>query len=86
MDLQEFRTKPVWSDYEESLFQRGYDPYWDPDLQAKVAAAGITCCDCGGVPTYVGLTNGTTALGFLACGSECAAWIWFLAPATSTRP
>ena len=86
MDLQEFRTKPRWDEYERSLLRRGYDPYWDAEIRAKVAAAGITCCHCGGVPTYVGLTNGTTALGFLACESDCGEWIWFLAPATSTRP
>jgi hypothetical protein len=86
MDLHEFRTKPTWSVYEESLLRQGYDPYWDPELQAKITAAGITCCRCGRVPTYVGMTNATTALGFLTCGPDCGEWIWFVAPTLSTRP
>ena len=29
MDLQDFRTKPTWEDYEASLLDRGYASYWD---------------------------------------------------------
>ena len=84
MDLQDFRTKPHWEDYEASLLDRGYLPYWDPEVQEKLS--GITCCSCGRAPSYVGMTNDTTALGFLACDPDCGGWMWWLAPTTSTRP
>jgi hypothetical protein len=80
------KTKPCWSDYEAELLARNFAPYWDPETARRIMAADITCCRCGGVPTYVGMTDGTTALGFLACESDCGEWIWFLSPSVSTRP
>ena len=84
MNLEEFRIKPAWGNYETSLLERGYVPFWDPLVQARVPT--IVCCSCGKTPAYVGMTNGTTTLGFLACDPECGEWLWFLAPTASTRP
>jgi len=84
MDLQEFRTKPTWDAYEQSLLKRDYVPYWDREVQANVS--GIACCSCRKAPAYVGMTNGTTALGFLVCVPDCGEWLWFVARTASTRP
>ena len=46
----------------------------------------ITCCRCGATPTYVGMTNGTTELGFLACTPDCGEWIWFVSPLPPPLP
>lgn len=40
----------------------------------------MRCCRCGQVTSYVGMTDGTTSLGFIACDSTCGEWFWFLAP------
>jgi hypothetical protein len=84
MELAEFRTKPSWEEHEEELLRRGFDPYWDPEIAAKIPI--ITCCSCGETPAYVGMTNADTSFGFLACEPACGEWIWFLAPTASTRP
>ena len=84
MELAEFATKPTWEDYEASLLAKGYEPYFDPEIAARVPS--FTCCSCSMTPAYVGMTNGRTALGFLACQPDCGQWLWFLAPAPSTRP
>jgi len=84
MNLDEFRTRPTWEAYEASLLERGYLPYWDPEVEAKIS--GIVCCWCGRAPAYVGMTDHRTVLGFLACRPDCGEWMWFLAPTTSTRP
>jgi hypothetical protein len=36
--------------------------------------------------TYVGMTDRTTDLGFLACTPQCGEWIWFLAPLRPLPP
>jgi len=41
---------------------------------------------CGTTLTYVGMTDGKTELGFLACKLECGEWIWFLAPLPPSSP
>ena len=86
MDLQDQQVKPSWQDHEAELLRRGYQPYWDDETQSRIGQAGIACCSCGKTPSYVGMTDCTTALGFLACDPDCGQWIWFLAPAPSTRP
>ena len=86
MEIDGWRTKPDWATYEASLLERGYVPCWDPTIAARLETAAIMCCCCGTRPSYVGMTNGAVTLGFLACGPDCGEWIWFLAPAPSTRP
>jgi hypothetical protein len=85
MELAEFSDKPSWDDYEAVLLAKGFDPYWDAELERKIASAGIRCCDCERMPSYVGMIKGTTALGFLACPPDCGRWMWFVAPTPSTR-
>jgi hypothetical protein len=67
--LEEFRTRPTWEEYQESLLDRGFSHYWDPDTETKIT--GITYRRCRRVPTYVGMTDGTTSLGFLVCRPDC---------------
>ena len=71
MDVEEFRTKPSWEGYEASLLTKGFVPCFEPGE----SPLPITCCRCGAVPTYITLTDGTTTLGFLACGPSCGDWI-----------
>jgi hypothetical protein len=78
MNLKEWQTKPVWEIYEASLMQGGWEPYWDPETEKRLQEATVTCCRCGQVPAYVGMTDGTTRLGFVACGPDCGDWFWFL--------
>jgi hypothetical protein len=82
MTLEQFRNKPAWEVYEAALLDRGFAPRWDPDAESNIV--GITCRRCRGVPSYVGMTDGTTSLGFLACRPECGEWIGFRAPAPSS--
>ena len=80
MNLTQWQTKPSWGEYEAQLLKRSFEPYWDPETEQRITTAGITCCRCGGIPAYIGMTDGNTELGFLACTPECGEWIWFLAP------
>jgi len=86
MNLTQWQTKPAWSEYEAQLLGRGYEPTWDPDTERAVSSAKITCCRCGATPAYVGMTDGKTELGFLACTPECGEWIRFLAPLPPLPP
>ena len=86
MNLTQWQTKPSWGEYEAQLLRRGFEPYWDPEIEQRIRAAGITCCRCGAIPAYVGMTDGNTELGFLACTPECGEWIWFLAPLPPPAP
>jgi hypothetical protein len=86
MNLTQWQTKPSWGEYEAQLLGRGFEPYWDPETEQRIRAAGITCCRCGATPAYVGMTDGNTELGFLACKPECGEWIWFLAPLPPLPP
>ena len=79
MNLKQWQAKPVWEIYEASLMQRGWEPYFDPETERRLQEAAITCCRCGRVPPYVGMTDGSTRLGFVACGTDCGDWLWFLA-------
>ena len=85
MDLKNWQTRPSWEQYEAELLDRGFQPYWNRDIEAKLSAAGITCCSCRSKASYVGMTDGKTELGFLACGPECRGWMWFLAADVTDR-
>jgi len=86
MNLTQWQTKPAWSEYEAQLLDRGYEPTWDPDTERAVRSAGITCCQCWTSPVYVGMTDGVTTLGFLACAPDCGEWIWFAPPLSPPEP
>ena len=68
------------------MLGRSFEPYWDLQTEQRITTAGITCCRCGATPTYVGMTDGDTELGFLACTPECGEWIWFVAPLPPSSP
>ena len=70
MDVEEFRTKPSWEDYEETLLTKGFMPRFEE----AASPLPITCCRCGTTSVYVVLTDGTTTLSFLIC-PPCGDWI-----------
>jgi hypothetical protein len=78
VDLNGWQNRPCWEDYEAELLGRGFQPYFDEQLEDRVRAAGLLCAHCGAKPVFVGMTNGKVDLGFVACGPACGDWFWFL--------
>ena len=70
MDLEEFRIKPPWQDYEETLLAKGFLPCFEQEH----SPIPISCGRCGTFCVYVVLTDDTATLGFVVCPS-CGEWI-----------
>jgi hypothetical protein len=70
MDVEEFRIKPPWQDYEETLLAKGFLPCFE----AEHSPLPISCGRCGTFCTYVVLTDDTATLGFVVC-PHCGEWI-----------
>jgi hypothetical protein len=80
MTLEEYRTKPVWPEYEQLLIDKGWTPCWTPEVEALVVATSIVCPRCGQLPGYVGMHKADRVLAFLVCGEPCSQWAWFRPP------
>ena len=69
MDLEEFRIKPPWPDYEPTLLSKGFMPCFEQEH----SPLPITCGRCGTTCVYVVLSNGLSTLGFVIC-PHCGEW------------
>ena len=70
MDLEEFRIKPPWQDYEPTLLSKGFMPCFEQEN----SPIPISCGRCGTFCVYVVLTDDTATLGFVVC-PHCGEWI-----------
>lgn len=85
MTLEEYRTKPVWPDYEALLVEQGWAPCWEPGVEALVVSTSIACPRCDRLPAYVGMRKGDERLAFVVCREPCNQWGWFRPPACPSQ-
>jgi hypothetical protein len=74
--LRHTRKTVPWDLEERRLLAGGYDPYYDPEDEARLAT--LVCCRCGEGLTSVGMRKEQVALVFGICRG-CRSWLWFLA-------
>jgi hypothetical protein len=86
MTLEEYRTKPVWPEYEQLLIGRGWAPSWVPEVEALVVTTSIVCPRCGQLPAYVGMHKAGRVLAFLVCREACSQWAGFRSPSSMSGP
>ncbi len=85
MTLHEFQTRARWPQFEASLLAQGWEPHWDPGIEAFVEGIGVPCAVCGQRPVYVGMRKARYALAFVVCQEPCGTWFWFIAPHAGPR-
>jgi hypothetical protein len=76
VQLRHTRKNVPWELEERRLLAGGYDPYWDPEDEARFAT--LVCCRCGQALSCVGMRREQVSLVFGICRG-CGSWLWFLA-------